>query len=250
LYTASTKTVCVPAMSAETPIPLSTFEERVGIDFDDKDLLQQVFVHRSYLNEHRGFTLGHNERLEFLGDAVLELVVTEYLYTTYPNPEGELTNWRSALVKGETLAKVASELGFADYLMLSYGEAKSGGRAKNLILANAFEALIGAMYLDAGYIKCQEFISRHVLSRLDDILENQLFIDPKSRLQEHTQERFSITPSYQVLSEEGPDHAKQFLVGVFLNEKEIARGTGASKQSAQVSAAENALKELAEEPTQ
>ena len=236
------RNVLVRAMSAE-PLPdLAEFEALIGVEFDDKNLLQQVFVHRSYLNEHRSFTLGHNERLEFLGDAVLELVVTEYLYTTYPNPEGELTNWRSALVKGETLAIVASELGFAEYLMLSYGEAKSGGRAKNLILANAFEALVGAMYLDMGYKPCQEFIGRTILSRLKDILDNQLFIDPKSRLQELTQEKFSITPSYQVLGEEGPDHAKQFLVGVFLGEKEIARGTGASKQSAQVSAAENALK--------
>jgi ribonuclease-3 len=187
---------------------LDLFEERIGYSFTDKALLQQVFVHRSYLNEHRTFPLGHNERMEFLGDAVLELVVTEYLYLTFPNPEGELTNWRSALVKGEMLAKVSNDLGFSEYMMLSYGEAKSGGKSKNLILANAFEALLGAMYLDSGYDACKTFIHRFILCELPNILEKGLFIDPKSRLQEYTQEHLSITPIYQVLSEEGPDHAK------------------------------------------
>lgn len=220
------------------------FEESIQIFFTDKDLLQQVFVHRSYLNEHRSFTLGHNERLEFLGDAVLELVVTEFLYRTYPNPEGELTNWRSALVKGETLAVVASELNFSEYMMLSYGEEKSGGKNKGLLLANAFEALLGALYLDQGYDVCQTFITTHVLVLLPAILEQQLFIDPKSRLQEYTQEHYSITPSYVVISEDGPDHAKQFLVAVMINEKELARGTGTSKQAAQIAAAQEAVKSL------
>lgn len=228
-------------MSVEKQPDLTVFEQVIAVKFTNRDLLQQVFVHRSYLNEHRGFTLGHNERLEFLGDAVLELVVTEHLYSNYPNPEGELTNWRSALVKGETLAIVAADLGFSDYLMLSYGEAKSGGRAKNLILANAYEALVGAMYLDGGYDICKDFIARTILIRLEDVLANRLFIDPKSRLQEYTQEKFSVTPNYQVISQEGPDHAKQFLVGVYMNETEMARGTGSSKQSAQVAAAQNAL---------
>jgi len=223
---------------------LDSFEERIGYTFKDKSLLQQVFVHRSYLNEHRSFPLGHNERMEFLGDAVLELVVTENLYLNFPNPEGELTNWRSALVKGEMLAKVATDLGFSEHMLLSYGEAKSGGKSKNLILANAFEALLGAMYLDSGYDSCKKFLGEVILIHLPHILENGLFIDPKSRLQEHTQEHLGSTPTYQVLSEEGPDHAKEFTVGVYHGDKELGRGTGSSKQSAQISAAQDALTRL------
>lgn len=223
---------------------LIEFQEEIGVTFKDQELLQQVFVHRSYINEHRSFTLGHNERLEFLGDAVLELVVTENLYANFPNPEGDLTNWRSALVKGETLAEVANELDFPEHLLLSYGEAKSGGKNKGLLLANAFEALLGAMYLDQGYEVSKEFIERYILTRLPHILENGLFIDPKSRLQEFTQEKFSLTPSYQLLSEEGPDHAKNFEIAVLIGEKELARGTGSSKQSAQISAAQEALKAI------
>lgn len=223
---------------------LVNFSKKIGVEFSDKDLLKQVFIHRSYLNEHRGLGLSHNERLEFLGDAVLELAVTEYLYLKYDKPEGELTNWRSALVKGETLAQVAIELGMPEHMLLSYGEAKSGGSHKNYLLANAFEALIGAMYLDSGYNTCQGFIEKHILARLPEIIQKGLFIDPKSRLQEYTQEHLSITPTYQVLEEAGPDHAKQFLVGVYLNEKELARGSGSSKQSAQIAAAQEALKSI------
>ena len=223
---------------------LVDFEEKVGLNFNNKELLQQVFVHRSYLNEHRSFPLGHNERLEFLGDAVLELVVTEFLYLNYPNPEGELTNWRSALVKGETLAEVAIELGFSPHMLLSYGEEKSGGKSKNLILANAFEALLGALYLDSDYQTCQKFVAKTILPRLPNILENRLFIDPKSRLQEYTQEHLGITPTYTVLSEEGPDHAKQFIVAVSIGEKELGRGMGSSKQAAQVVAAQAAIEGL------
>lgn len=223
---------------------LEEFEQKIEVSFTNKGLLQQVFVHRSYLNEHRGFELGHNERLEFLGDAVLELIVTEFLYNTYPNPEGELTNWRSALVKGETLAIVANDLGFSEYMLLSYGEEKSGGKNKGLILANTFEALLGAMYLDQGYEVCKNFLMTHIITRLPAILEQELFIDPKSRLQEYTQEHFSVTPNYELISAEGPDHAKEFLVAVMIKEKELARGNGSSKQSAQVAAAETALKSL------
>lgn len=223
---------------------LEHFQEKIGVSFNDQDLLQQVFVHRSYLNEHRSFQLGHNERLEFLGDAVLELVVTEHLYKNYPNPEGELTNWRSALVKGETLAQVAIEFEFSELMLLSYGEEKSGGKNKSLLLANAFEALIGAMYLDQGYETCRIFLEKAILSRLPRILEERLFIDPKSRLQEYTQEHFSVTPTYQLLEEEGPDHAKQFLVAVCVGEKELARGTGSSKQAAQIAAAQKAVETL------
>lgn len=216
-------------------------EQRIGYSFKDKELLNRVFIHRSYLNEHRILGLEHNERLEFLGDAVLELVVTEYLYKNYPNPEGELTNWRSALVKGETLAELANGLGFGDFLLLSKGEAKSGGKSKNYILANTFEALIGALYLDQGYLVCQQFVATHVLVLLEKILKEHLFIDPKSRLQEITQEKFSQTPIYRILGEEGPDHEKQYLVGVFLAEQELARGTGPSKQAGQIAAARKAL---------
>jgi ribonuclease-3 len=223
---------------------LSELELAVDISFTNKDLLQQVFVHRSYLNEHRGFALGHNERLEFLGDAVLELVVTEHLYNNFPNPEGELTSWRSSLVKGETLAVVALELNFPEYLMLSYGEAKSGGKNKNFLLANAFEAFIGALYLDKGYDACASFIGKYIISRLAHILENQLFVDPKSRLQEYTQQHFGQTPSYMVIDEEGPDHAKTFTVEARIGERVIGKGTGNSKQGAQVSAAQSALDTL------
>lgn len=220
---------------------LHEFENQAGVEFKNKDLLQQVFVHRSYLNEHRSFALGHNERLEFLGDAVLELVVTEYLYKTFPNPEGELTSWRSALVKGETLALVALELNFPEYMLLSYGEAKSGGKNKNLLLANAFEAFIGALYLDSDYPTCQDVIQRFIISRLEGILKNSLFIDPKSRLQEYTQQHFGMTPNYRVLSETGPDHAKLFEVEAVIGERVLGVGTGSSKQAAQISAAEAAL---------
>jgi ribonuclease-3 len=222
---------------------LTDLEQKVGVTFKNRDLLEQVFIHRSYLNEHRNFHLGHNERLEFLGDAVLELVVTEHLYKNFPNPEGELTSWRSSLVKGETLASIAAELDFSEYLQLSYGEQKSGGKTKNYLLANALEAFIGALYLDAGYEACQKFIDAHVLSRLEHILENQLFVDPKSRLQEYTQEHFGKTPVYAVIDESGPDHAKQFTVSVAIGEKELATGMGNSKQAAQVAAAQAALTE-------
>jgi len=223
---------------------VADFEQSLGLQFADRELLQQVFVHRSYLNEHRGFPLGDNERLEFLGDAVLELVVTEHLYLNYPNPEGELTTWRSALVKGETLAQIAIELNFPEYLLLSFGEEKSGGKSKGYILANTFEAFIGALYLDQGYEAASAFIHKSVLSRLENILKNKLFMDPKSKLQEYTQEKFGQTPTYVVQGEEGPDHAKVFTVAVSIGERELARGTGASKQAAQVSAAEKALQTL------
>ena len=223
---------------------LELIQTRTGLRFQDQQLLQQVFVHRSYLNEHRSFPLGHNERLEFLGDAVLELVVTEYLYRNYSNPEGELTNWRSSLVKGEMLAKIAISLDFSEYLLLSYGEMRSGGKNKNQLLANAFEALLGALYLDQGYLPCQEFIHRTVTVHLQEILEQRLFVDPKSELQELTQEKYGITPHYLVLDESGPDHAKEFSAAVLIGEKELGRGSGNSKQVAQVAAAQSALHTL------
>lgn len=221
----------------------STLEKSIGIKFKKKDLLTQAFIHRSYLNEHHEFPLGHNERLEFLGDAVLELVVTEFLFGEYGNPEGELTNWRAALVNAKTLAGIAYEIGMEPYLFLSHGEAKDAGtKARDYIMANTIEALIGAIYLDQGYTLAQQFITRWIITKLPDILEQGLYLDAKSRFQESSQELLGITPTYRVLHEEGPDHNKIFEVGVFLDNDLVATGKGSSKQEAQTDAAENAVK--------
>ena len=220
---------------------LSKLEEKLGIKFNNQDLLLQAFVHRSYINENPDFRLDHNERLEFLGDAVLELIVTEYLYQNYSNPEGELTNWRAALVNSKILAEVADTLGLNNYILLSRGEAKDIGRARQYILANALEALIGAIYLDQGMKKSDDFILKNILVRLPEILEKGAYRDAKSIFQEEAQERAGITPTYEVLKEWGPDHAKHFLVGVFLNSELVAEGEGSSKQEAQQEAARKAL---------
>lgn len=226
-------------MPARTKEPI---EKTIGVTFKNKDLIRQAVVHRSYLNEHPDFPLGHNERLEFLGDAVLELIVTEYLYEKYENPEGELTNWRAALVNADMLSNICSEMAVEEHLFLSKGEAKDKNtKARRYILANAFEAIIGAIYLDQGWDKAKEFIHAHVLSKLPYILEHRLYIDPKSRFQEAAQERTGITPSYKVLSEEGPDHEKIFEVGVYIGKELVATGKGMSKQEAQVVAAEKGL---------
>lgn len=218
-------------------------EEKIGINFTKPEYLVQAFVHRSYLNENRDFPIGHNERLEFLGDAVLELVVTEFLYTEYDNPEGELTNWRAALVNAKMLSSVAHEIGFEEYLFLSHGEAKDAGtKARDYILANTMEALIGATYLDQGYNLSQQFIARWILPKLPYILENGLYLDAKSRFQESAQEHANLTPTYRVLAEEGPDHLKFFKIGVYLENELIGTGEGSSKQEAQTEAAEAALK--------
>lgn len=229
------------------PKDLAEIEKNLEISFKDKNLLKQVFVHRSYLNENVGFDLDHNERLEFLGDAVLELVVTEHLYRNYRNPEGELTNWRSALVRGVMLAEIASKLTVGEYLFLSRGEQKSGGKARQLILANTFEAFIGAIYLDKGYELAAKFIEKHLLTRLPEIIEKKLYFDPKSRLQEFSQEKWGFTPAYKVLAEYGPDHAKSFSVGVYIENKLLGEGSGSSKQNAEQAAASNALGALASE---
>jgi ribonuclease-3 len=221
----------------------SKFEAHIGVTFVDKGLLTQAFVHRSYLNEHPTFAYGQNERLEFLGDAVLELVVTEFLYRKYPNPEGELTNWRAALVNAKMLSEIAREIGIEEHLYLSHGESKdSQSKARQYILANAIEAVIGAIYLDQGMEVVRGFVERFVLSELPYILENQLHLDPKSRFQERAQETVGVTPTYRVLEESGPDHAKQFTVGVYLGDEHVASGTGTSKQEAQIDAAEKGLK--------
>ncbi|MBI5412526.1 ribonuclease III [Candidatus Peregrinibacteria bacterium] len=220
-------------------------EEKIGIAFGNPHLLRAAFVHRSYLNEHRSSTLENNERLEFLGDAVLELAVTEYLYSHYPTQsEGDLTNWRAALVRGERLARVAHELRLGEYLFLSHGEEMSGGRNKDYLLANALEALIGVIYLEKGYIIAQNFITAFVLVHLETILKTGEHIDPKTRFQELVQEKMSVTPIYQLLQEAGPDHDKKFTMGAYIEDRLVGRGIGNSKQNAEQKAAENALETL------
>ena len=219
---------------------LQQLQEKLGINFDNPDLLQQAFVHRSYLNEHK-FAPGHNERLEFLGDAVLELIVTNYLYQKFTNkPEGELTALRAALVRRETLKDVADELEFHKYLKVSKGEAKNA-KDQAAMLSNTVEAFIGALYLDQGLDGVKKFIEAHLLPKTDAILQSEAYIDAKSHLQELAQEKEGITPTYQVISESGPDHNKIFEVAVYLNGRELARGTGNSKQVAETDAATHAL---------
>lgn len=221
---------------------ISELEKLLSVTFANQDILLQALTHRSYLNENPSFRVGHNERLEFLGDAVLELAVTEELYARFPDkPEGELTSFRAALVNAKMLFDVGVALGINDFLMLSRGEAKDMGRARQYILANAMEALIGAIYLDQGYAAARDFIHRVVLARLPDILSKQLYKDPKSLFQEEAQERVGITPTYEVQREWGPDHEKHFVVGVFLDSELVAEGEGASKQIAQEEAARAGL---------
>ncbi len=217
------------------------FEQVCGIKVKNKDLFREAMTHRSYLNEHREADWQHNERLEFLGDAVLELVVTEYLFANFDNPEGDMTAWRASLVNGEMLAVVAREIGIEQFLMMSKGETQDTGRARNYLLANAVEAIIGAIHLDNGYQASEKFIQEKIITHLDEVLEKKLYLDPKSYFQEQAQEHESITPHYEVLSEEGPDHDREFIMGIFLGKKKIAQGSGSSKQEAQREAAKNAL---------
>ena len=220
----------------------SKFEEKLNITFKNKDLLMQAFLHRSYLNENKGLKMNHNERLEFLGDAVLELVVTEFLFAKYPKkPEGDLTSYRAALVNTITLSNVAGGLGMNDFLLLSKGEAKDTGRARQYILANTFESFVGALYLDGGYENAKDFIAKNLLPLTDEIVEKGLWQDAKSRFQEVAQEKMSITPQYKTVQEVGPDHAKNFVVGVYLGDEKAGEGEGKSKQEAEQAAAQNAL---------
>ena len=222
---------------------LSHCEEKLSITFKNRDLLLQALTHRSYLNENPGFGLGHNERLEFLGDAVLELVVTEDLYARFPDkPEGDLTSFRAALVNSKMLSDVSVDLDVNEFLLLSRGEAKDIGRARQFILANTFEAIVGAIYLDQGYGAAKDFIMRVLLPHLDEVLSKKLYKDPKSLFQEEAQEREGVTPNYEVISEWGPDHDKHFIIGVFLGEEKVAEGEGPSKQAAQEEAARNGLR--------
>ena len=226
------------------PKNFKTFEEAVGVSFNDLDLLKQAFTHRSYLNEHRGVTHGHNERLEFLGDAVLELITTHFLYEKFPgSSEGDLTAYRAALVNAMTLSDLAAIIGMDAYLLLSRGEAKDKGRARQMLLANAFEALIGAIYLDQGYEAAQKFLEKVLFPKIDEIVQKGLWQDAKSLLQEKAQEAEGTTPNYKVVRETGPDHNKHFIVGVYIQGALVAEGAGKSKQEAEQTAARAALGE-------
>jgi len=221
---------------------LNEFEQKIGITFKNKDLLLQVFTHRSYLNEHPESRIRDNERLEFLGDAVLELATTAFLYNRFTDKaEGELTGLRAALVNARQLATCARELKLNDYLRLSRGEMKDEGRARDVILANALEALLGAIYLDQGYETACNFIAAELFGQIDEIVARELWLDPKSRFQERAQEILGLTPNYRVLRESGPDHSKQFTVGLFLGDEEVAQGIGSSKQEAEEYAAHEGL---------
>lgn len=222
---------------------LSPLEQAIGFTFKDSNLLAQALVHRSYLNENRTFPIGHNERLEFLGDAVLELAITDHLYRTFPDKtEGEMTALRSALVNTVTLSEIGAALALSDYLYLSRGESKDTGRARQYILANTVEALIGALYLDQGYEAAAGFVSAHVIPRLTRILEEGTWIDAKSLFQEKAQGEFSATPQYRTLKETGPDHDKRFVVGVYVKNEQVGEGYGDSKQDAEQDAARAALR--------
>ena len=225
----------------DTSVYVSFAKDKLKVTFNDIDLLVTAFTHRSYLNEHKKSVKQHNERLEFLGDAVLELVVTEYLYSNYEEPEGILTNWRSSLVRTESIGAAAAKYEFEPLLRLSRGEKRGTDRARAQILANSFEAVIGALYLDQGYEAAKIFITESILSTFQGILDTGSWMDPKSHLQEQAQSQESATPIYKVMNEQGPDHDKIFTVGVYVNKQLRGQGTGPSKQAAQQQAAEAAL---------
>lgn len=221
---------------------LEKLQKILGVGFSDAAILLSAITHRSYLNEHREATWDHNERLEFLGDAVLELVVTDFLFAKYvEKPEGELTAVRAALVNTVSLAEASTKLGINDYLLMSKGEAKDTGRARQYILANAFEACIGAIYMDQGYEAAKEFIAGRLFEKTEEIVRKRLWQDAKSRFQELSQEHASVTPTYETVGQSGPDHDRVFTVGVFLRREKIAEGIGRSKQEAEQQAAEKAL---------
>jgi ribonuclease-3 len=220
-------------------------EKTIGYKFKKTDLLKEALTHSSYVNENPSWSVPNNERLEFLGDAVLELIVTEELYHMYPDEaEGKLTSMRAALVNYIMLAKIAKEISLEDFILLSRGEAKDKGKARDVILANAYESLVGAVYLDDGYVETKKFIKKSVMPHINEVMEQKLYRDPKSLLQEIIQERLKITPNYKVLGERGPDHKKLFVSGVYFGDKMVAEGEGTSKQESENSAAEAALKVL------
>ncbi len=221
---------------------LLSLQELLGVTFKDPIILLSAVTHRSYLNEHKEATWEHNERLEFLGDAVLELVVTDFLFSKYPEkPEGELTAIRAALVNTNSLASASELLGINKYLLMSKGEAKDEGRARQYILANVFESCIGAMYLDLGYETARDFIASKLFANTENIIKKRLWQDAKSRFQELAQEKASITPTYETLSQNGPDHDRVFTVGVFLRHEKVGEGKGRSKQEAEQQAAQSAI---------
>lgn len=221
---------------------LGKLQDVLKVKFKNQKLLENAFVHRSYLNEHPGFSLPSNERLEFLGDAILEFSISKYLYQKYTHaPEGQLTAIRSAIVKTDSLASEARKLNLGDYLLLSKGEEEGGGRKNPYLLANTFEALIGAIFLDQGMDKTEKFLKENLFYKIAEVVKGGEIKDPKSLFQELTQEKFSVTPTYRVLSEEGPAHAKIFRVGVFLRKEKIAEGKGRSKQEGSEEAAREAL---------
>ncbi len=216
--------------------------QHLGLTFKNLDFLAEALTHRSYLNENKSVTGHHNERLEFLGDAVLELATTSFLFKKFPErPEGDLTSYRAALVNTQSLAESSEALGVNDMLLFSKGESKDTGRARQIILANAFEAITGAVYLDQGYDSAERFIATNIYPKIDDIVANNLWQDSKSHFQEVAQEHKGVTPNYKMLCEEGPDHDKRFTIGVLLDDEQIAEGTGKSKQEAEQDAAHNAL---------
>ena len=217
-------------------------KEKLGYDFENIDLLVTALTHRSYLNEHKKSASEHNERLEFLGDAVLELVTTDFLFSNYDKPEGILTAWRSALVRTESIGAAGERLGYEKLIRMSRGEKQGSARARQQILANAFEATTGAIYLDKGYEAAKKYITDNILSTLPQILEEESWRDPKSYLQEISQARDGFTPIYKVLKEDGPDHDKNFTLGVFVGDKKKGEGEGPSKQTAQQEAAREAIR--------
>lgn len=221
---------------------LSSLEDILGVHFKDKSLLKCALTHRSYLNEHPECTWEHNERLEFLGDAVLEFLVSEHLYENFNKSEGEMTGIRAAIVRTETLAETARRMGIGKFLLLSKGEKNDEGRSRKYILANTLEAIIGSVFIDQGIKEVKKFVKDKILSRLPEILEEKEIKDPKSKLQELAQEKFGITPSYKIIKEWGPEHKKNFLMGVYFNKKLIAKGQGLSKQEAEEEAAKEAFK--------
>ena len=221
---------------------LKRLEERLGFSFQTKELLLQALTHRSYLNENRNHPVSHNERLEYLGDAVLELVITEELYNKYPNkPEGELTSIRAAVVNTGSISRAADEIGLGDFLLLSKGEAKDLGRARGYILANTFESVVGALYLDQGYDAAKKFIDQMLFDKIKEVVATSGWYDSKSLFQEKSQEHIGITPTYKTTDENGPDHAKRFTVGVYLGKELVVTGEGYSKQEAEQEAAARAL---------
>jgi ribonuclease III len=224
---------------------MNNIEKKLEIVFKDKNLLKRALTHRSFLNENRGMGLNNNERLEFLGDAVLELIISSKLFETYPKrAEGELTGIRSALVRTESLAEESRRIGVGDHLLMSKGEEDSGGKDKDYLLANAYEAILGAIYLDQGLDECKKFVERTLLKQLEYIVKNELFIDPKTKIQELIQAEYKVTPTYEVVEEKGPDHDKNFAVVLKIGEKFSCKGYGSSKQRAEEDAAQKAIKKI------